>query len=238
MVKEMFEMHTEAVGSEDGRHTYEIRRTWNKGKKKGLVVALYPTIPVEHCSLMDVSTMHLLNHAGEFGWGSVRIVNLYSTVFSSKPLASQLQEDAENIAYIESILEDKDIGEYDIVIAWGSSLSSHKKTMEAKLDILDMISRKKLEKQLKCITTEYMDGTAQAGTHPLYLGLHYAKDVWGLDTYPLQSSLKELEELTKKKPEKKDLKQAGKKNTTEKKKGQKKDVLQNQEQSGRESIGE
>lgn len=119
MVTETFRMDISAVGSDDGINTYEIRRKWAEKGKKALVIELYPTLTADQCGNMDVSTMHLMNHVQELGWGEVRIVNLYSKVFSEKPTVSQLSEDDNNLSYIEEILEEQDIGGYDIVIAWG-----------------------------------------------------------------------------------------------------------------------
>ena len=66
-----------AVGTDDGKSTYEIRRKWGEEGKKALVIELYPTISVENCGMLDVSTMHLINHVNDFEWKEMRIVNLY-----------------------------------------------------------------------------------------------------------------------------------------------------------------
>ena len=76
MITKKQNLETELVASEDGRHTYEIRRTWAETGKKGLVFELYPTISSDRCGEMDLSTMHLMNHVKDFGWSSVRIVQL------------------------------------------------------------------------------------------------------------------------------------------------------------------
>ncbi len=88
MITKKHNLETELVSSEDGIHTYEIRRTWAETGRKGLVIELYPTI--DRCGELDLSTMHLMNHVRDFGWGTVRIVNLYSTVFEGKPLTGQI----------------------------------------------------------------------------------------------------------------------------------------------------
>ncbi len=190
MQTEIFQMSVEAVGADDGRNTYEIRRKWGDGGKKSLVVELYPTLSTDLCGKMDLSTMHLLNHAEELGWSEIRIVNLYSRVFAGKPTASQLEEDAENLSYIETILEEEDIGEYDLVIAWGNTLLNHQNTIHAKIDLLSMMKEKGLVNQVKCIITDNLDSY---GVHPLYLGLRYASNQWKLGKYPVEKMLKGLE---------------------------------------------
>lgn len=195
MVKETFIMQTELVASDDGRHTYEVRRSWSKEGGKGLVLELYPTLSAGRCGELDLSTMHLLNHVKDFGWGLVRIVNLYSLVCAGKLKTSQLEYDAENVAYMEEILESKDIRDYDIVIATGSSFSSHVRTVEMKADIFQMIVDKGLEQQVKCIVAEPMSGEAKNAAHPLFLGLHYGRHVWKLEPYQLREELKLLKEV-------------------------------------------
>lgn len=137
---------------------------------------LYPTISAEQCEKLDLSAMHLLNHTKELGWDDVHIVNLYSNIFDSKPLASQLKDDIENLSYIEEILERDDIKDYDIVIVWGNSLSTHIGTVKAKIDLLNMLKDKGLLEQVKCIVTENLSVVECYGVHPLYLGLRYLKE--------------------------------------------------------------
>lgn len=189
MITGKMNMNILAVGTDDGKNTYEIRRKWGENGKKGLVIGLYPTIPVEHCEMLDVSTMHLINHVKDFGWNEMRIVNLYARVITKKPSASELQENS--LAYIEEILEEEDIKTYDIVVAWGNSLSTHKGTTNAKIDMLSMLKEKGMDKNVKSISVEGAS-VRSAGTHPLYLGLHYPREKWRLTEYPLKESLEEL----------------------------------------------
>lgn len=163
------------------------------------MIELYPTVTADKCGNMDVSTMHLLNHVKEFGWAEVRIVNLYSKVFLEKPTVGQLTDNDNNLSYIEEVLEEQDIKEYDIVIAWGNSLLSHTQTIHAKIDLLKMMKNRGLIKQVKCIVTDHISAE---GIHPLYLGLRYSKDIWRLKPYPLEKVLQGLEEGEKKTPAK------------------------------------
>lgn len=197
MITEKVVMQTELIASEDGKYTYEVRRLWDEKGKKGLVLELYPTLSVGRVGEMDLSTMHLLNHAKDFGWGSVRIINLYSLVCNGKPKTSELFYDEKNIAYIEEILESKDISDYDIVIATGNSLATHIKTVETKIDILSMLRDKGVEMQVKFISVDLAYQELGIGVHPLFLGLHYGKDVWKLKKFPLDEELKALEESIK-----------------------------------------
>lgn len=213
MVTENVNMLVEVTGSDDGENTYEVRRKWGDGGEKSLVIELYPTISAEECEKLDLSAMHLMNHTKELGWNDVHIVNLYSNIFDSKPLASQLKDDITNLSYIEELLEREDIKEYDIVIAWGNSLSTHIGMVRAKIDLLNMLKDKGLLEQVKCIVTENLSVVECYGVHPLYLGLRYAKDKWSLVEYPVEKELEKLEEVLKPKvkPKKKTAKKVAEK---------------------------
>lgn len=190
------------VGSNDGSQTFEVRRTWDETKKKGLIIELYPTISVEDIDRMDLSTMHLMNHANELGWGSTRILNLYSTVFETKPSTSKLLEEKDNMDYLKTVFSQKDITEYDIVIAWGSGLSNHLPTIRKKIEILEMLRKKKLSKNVMCIEAEYMDVQTQ-GVHPLFLGLHHAKEQWCLQSFSVEDAIGTLASALEKSASKK-----------------------------------
>lgn len=213
MVTEKINTEIVVVGSEDGMSTYEIRRKWGEKGKKALVIELYPTISVKNCGRMDVSTMHLLNHAEDFGWSQLRIVNLYSTVIAGKPSVGELKEDS--LPYIEDILEEKEIKTYDIVIAWGNSLAKHQPTNNVKTDFLAMLEEKGLSNNVKCISVSGLDEKKSIGIHPLYLGLHYSKDIWHLVQYPVGEMRNMLEKTVS---AEKAPKKAGKKNTESQKK--------------------
>lgn len=192
MINSNYVLETEIVAADDGTRTYEIKRTWNTDGRKAVVVELYPTLSVDRCGELDLSTMHLLNHSKELGWGCVRIVNLYSTVYERKPLASQLEYDEENLQYIEGVFKSDDIKEYDIVIATGSSLKTNKDTVMSKVALLNMIVDNKLEGNANHIVPEFVDDEWEQGIHPLFLGLHHSRDQWTLAKYDVAGELDKL----------------------------------------------
>ena len=145
-----FTLVTRVTGTET--KTYEIQRVWDASQKRGLIIELYPTITKDRPDLMDLSSFHLHNHMKDLELGSVTICNLYSTVFARKPLASQLLPDEKNLDYIEKLLDREQFD--DIIIAWGSSLSSNKTANEAKLHILKMLTDKNLTDKVKHIVGE------------------------------------------------------------------------------------
>lgn len=261
MIRKQSSMETTVVASDDGKHTFEILRKWDDSRRTGIVIELYPTISAEkegetdNPLPMDLSTMHLMNHVRDFDWGAVRIVNLYSTVFTGKPTTSMLTQDTENVAYIEDILERADSSDMDIVVAWGSSLATHMNTVETKSDILRMMKDRGLQSKVKCIVAGAVGEEPAQGTHPLFLGLHHGRDEWTLETFDIDKALAELdayigEKAEKRKEQKKDRMASGVpgsisdkvsegvKNAAKKKaKGGKPDVPENQEQAGHDGTG-
>lgn len=192
MVQENINWEICAIGSDDGENTYEIRRKLGDEGKKALVIELYPTLTTDRAGCMDMSTMHLMNHIAELGWSDVRVVNLYARVFGEKPLTSDLKDAENSLAYIGKIFDEDDIDEYDIVVAWGSALATHKPTIKLKIDILSMIKERGLADKIKCISAEHMYVDEAYGVHPLFLGLHYGKEEWNLVDYPIDIELKKL----------------------------------------------
>ena len=208
---------TQIVSSNDGLHTYEIRRIWDESKRHGIVIELYPTISLEDCSKTDLSTMHLMNHVNEFAWGSVTIINLYSTVFISKPSTKELLEDDENLEYMKALFSQSDIKDADICISWGSGLSNHMPTIRKKIEILELLNKKKLSKQVKCIVPEDPYDITNQGVHPLFLGLHHAKERWGLEEYDIAANITELKTSLAKTPSKAKVKKSKEKQNDENK---------------------
>ena len=245
MIRKQGNIETTVVASDDGRQTFEIFKKWDEDRRMGMVIELYPTISAERECEMDLSTMHLMNHVKDFDWGAVRIVNLYSTVFTGKPTANMLKQDMENVAYIEGILEGVDSVDMDIVIAWGSSLSTHMNTVETKSDLLQMMKNRGLQPRVKCIVADAGDEEAAQGTHPLFLGLHHGKDEWKLESFDMDKALAGLEAYIgereeRKKGQKKEKKSAEisekisgqvKKAVRKKAKEEQSDVSENQEQA-------
>ena len=58
MMKNTISMNVSAIGTDDGKSTFEVQRTWNEKGKKAIAIGMYPTISVENCG-MSVSYTHL-----------------------------------------------------------------------------------------------------------------------------------------------------------------------------------
>ena len=197
MIQKKHILETTVIGSDDGQKTFEVARSWDISGKKAIIIELYPTVSIASADMMDLSTMHLLNHKNDIAVGSIRILNLYSMVQSTKPSASDLKEDIDNLAYVADVLDEDDISDYLIILAWGSSLVTHVPTINSKLQILNTIKEKNLSENTFQLFVDDLDTCCVSGVHPLYLGLHFNKSQWELAPYPIDAEIKSLTAATK-----------------------------------------
>lgn len=51
MMKNTISMNVSAIGTDDGKSTFEVQRTWNEKGKKAIAIGMYPTISVENCGM-------------------------------------------------------------------------------------------------------------------------------------------------------------------------------------------
>lgn len=173
----VYNIETKIIGEADGSKTYEVRKRYDFEGRTAVVIALYPTVSLLNPYVMDNSTMHLLNHAKELGYNTIRILNIFPNVFKSKPLVKQLRHSDENMTYIESVFDSEKETGADIIIAWGASLKSNETANAIKGEIIDMIVQKGLEQNLKHFTSGSLDGETVITPHMLWLGLH-CKETW------------------------------------------------------------
>ena len=85
---------TEAIFSDDGAKRYLLRKTWNDSKPILSIIMLAPSSAggIE----LDSSTQLVLNNAFRLGFGSVDILNLFSTL-NDFALKEAEDEDTDNL---------------------------------------------------------------------------------------------------------------------------------------------
>lgn len=71
-------LRTEILESEDGKQRYVLRKVWDESKPSLGVLMLCPSSSGEVA--VDTSTMLTLSNCYRLGYGSVTIVNLFSTI--------------------------------------------------------------------------------------------------------------------------------------------------------------
>ena len=95
-------LRTEIVESDDGTKRYSLKKVWDEGKPSMAVVMMCPSSSGEVA--VDTSTMLTLGNCYRLGYGSVTIVNLFSTI-NDFGLKAAEEEDEENLQAILAAAE-------------------------------------------------------------------------------------------------------------------------------------
>lgn len=136
------ELCTEAVYSNDGKKRYLLRKTWDVNLPKLAVIMLCAGSAgtVE----LDTTTQLVLNNASRLGYGSVAIVNLFTTL-NDFALKQSESEDAENL---EVIIQEASAAE-KVVYAPGTGKAKNKLFMELQEQVLSALQP--YETKLHCL---------------------------------------------------------------------------------------
>jgi len=146
---------TIAQFSDDMTKRYLLRKEWNTDLPSLAIIMLAPSQAsgIE----LDNTTMLVINNASRLGYGSVSIVNLFSTLDNS--WNSVLNDrDEENIKIISDVASSADT----IVYAAGVGKATNKTFIQRKHDVLNAI--KIHEDKLMCLSDK--DGNSRF-QHPL-----------------------------------------------------------------------
>lgn len=181
------ELCTEAVYSDDGKKRYLLRKTWDVNLPKLAVIMLCAGSAgtVE----LDTTTQLVLNNASRLGYGSVAIVNLFTTL-NDFALKQSESEDAENMDVIirEAAAAEK------VVYAPGTGKSKNKLFMEVQEQTL--LALQAHEDKLYCLCDEQGGSRLQHPLSPKVREWHLSPlKIGELVTLPEQT-----EPETKKKP--------------------------------------
>lgn len=133
-------MTTTVIYNDDKTHRYLLHKEWDNTKPSAEIIMLYPsyadTVTVDH------TTMFVLQNLERMEYGSVSIVNLFSSV-SGKHSAADI--DDENLMYIERYAEKADV----IIFATGTGGDGNKTVLRMQKNVLDMLAPYKTK--MKCI---------------------------------------------------------------------------------------
>ena len=192
MNKYEYTISTQVIGTEDGRATYEVRKTLSLAEgRRVVVIGLYPTVSLLSPYIMDYSTLFLTNRAQELGYNDFRIVNIYSKVCKGKLSSKQLVNDDKNIAYLEKVFEEEKDNDTDIIIAWGSSLKLNETTKNMKIQILKMLKKTINDNKIKQLTSSDLDTETLLTPHILWMGLH-CRETWYTEKVSVEHLLSTL----------------------------------------------
>ncbi|MCE5286074.1 MAG: DUF1643 domain-containing protein [Pelosinus sp.] len=140
---------TEAVFSDDKKNRYVLKKEWDKNKKKAMVLMVNPSYA--DGMLIDPTTMYVMNNLSKLDFGSVDIVNIFSSLDGSRSVKAVPEEVMkENAEHIMASAEKADM----IIIAWGKVGDGSKSIEERQRYFLDMLAK-------------YKDKLYTLGFHPL-----------------------------------------------------------------------
>ena len=208
-------VQTTIVSSDDGMHTYEVKKILldKTGEpapgSDAILIGLYPTTTTAEPYKTDLSTNHLVCKMQEIGLRSVRILNLFSQVCESEKLSARgLEVDEENLSYIQSVLQEEDLQKTFCIISWGTSMATCRAANETKARIVDCFYTCHPEGKLYQLSSPSLALEHTECVHVLYLGIRHKREAWGLCEYHFQKKELPPEKPAKRGRKKKSLKAA------------------------------
>lgn len=149
---------SEAVFSDDGKHRVLLSREWDKSKPSAMVIMINPNSA--DTMICDTTTMLVINNLYKLGYGSMKIMNLYSMMTSKISFRFNADSDlncAENDEYIKSVAKEVDV----VILAWGSIGNNNTRIKERQKAVFEML--KPYSEKLKLIS----DAEGKKTFHPL-----------------------------------------------------------------------
>ena len=110
---------SEAIFSKNGKDRYLLKMEWDNSKKKLAIIMTFPSSADE--LIFDQTTMLVRNGAVKNGFGSVSILNVFSSINNEKP-----RNDKTNTSIVMKECEEADV----ILVAYGRG-TAHTEEKEA-----------------------------------------------------------------------------------------------------------
>ena len=169
---------TTIVCDDEKEHVYEIIRELDSEGEEIILLTLYPTLTTPN--ELDLSCMHLLNHADDetLKINKIHFIFLFSKVASANLSTKGLKVDNENLEYIRKLLEDNP--KIKLVISYGASMDKAPAVIESKVKFFSIVNEVRPDEPLWQIDAEEMGGEAN---HILYCGIRYGSYEWSLRHY-------------------------------------------------------
>ena len=167
------------------RRYYLLTKTWDADKPKLAIIMLSPS--EASGIVLDYTTMLVLNNASRLGYGSIAVLNLFSTL-NDADLRSAQMEDAENLDVIVSAAKTADI----VIYAAGVGKAKNKLFQERQKQVLEAL--RPVEKKLHCLSDADGNSRLQQPLSPAVRTWHLSK----LEISELIEDLKPREEPLKK----------------------------------------
>lgn len=146
-------LETEAIFSDDQKHRYLLKKTWDSEKQTLTIITMYPHY--DGVLNIDLTTQLIMNKVSEMDiFGSIHFVNLYSNI--KTPINLKHLENAydkhTDIQIMKAVKESD-----EVILAWGAY--AKKPTVEARVnEILEMLKphKNKVKQLMNPTTNEIM----------------------------------------------------------------------------------
>lgn len=123
-------VNTTAVFAKNGKERYLLKMEWDKSKKSLTIIMTFPSSADD--LILDQTTMLVRNNAVKHGFGSVSIVNLFSSINNENPRLDKL-----NSSFVMKACDENDV----ILIAYGRG-TAHNEEKKALLEALSVYNDK------------------------------------------------------------------------------------------------
>jgi hypothetical protein len=148
-------LRTEILASEDESQRYSLRKVWAEDKPSLAIVMMCPSS--SGIVAVDASTALTIGNCYRLGYGSVTILNLFSTV-NDFALQEAQEEDPENLSAIVATAEKADC----LVLGAGTGKAKNKLFQKRLEQVLTAL--RPYESKLHCLCDE---NGGSRGLHPL-----------------------------------------------------------------------
>lgn len=171
-------INTKVICNETKTRVYEIIREFDYQGDEILLITLYPTISSPY--MLDLSTMHMINHAGGsfLKWSKIHFLFLFSTVAGAKLSTRNLTVDEDNLDYIRKVIQEN--ASSKIVISYGASMDKCPAAIKSKVELFKIIKELRPDEALWQISAYGMEEEAP---HILFAGIRYGTESWSLSHY-------------------------------------------------------
>lgn len=155
---------TEVTYDEEMKNKYVVKKEWDKSKRKALILMKNAGLADE--IVQDQTTMYVMNNLSKLGYGSVVIMNLFTSLEGNDKNESA----TENLKSVQEEVTKVD----DVIIAVGTGIETNKEAQKR----LHMVLAILLDKKANILQIECPKG--RKGFHPLYPAV---KNGWKLVPY-------------------------------------------------------
>ena len=172
MLTEKGVMKTETIFSDDRKHRYLLRKEWEAKKPKATIIMTNPS--TADISMMDYTTLYIINNLVRLNFGAVDVVNLISKTTTKLQVKEDIADDMDK-ENLEQILKSAEKSN-NVIIAWGKLGENNKKVRDLQDKLLNHL--KVFKEKLFVIA----DSAGQSGFHPLAPQIRFT---WTLQKYEI-----------------------------------------------------